>query len=80
MRLMDALEDRGDHVAPVAAVGALRGAQIGEQPGATCCRRAARLVVVDEGDQLVAGDPVRSRRPVPPAVGRLDGRAEVLAG
>ena len=38
-----AVEDRGDDIAPVAAVGALQAAQIGEQAGPLRCRRAASL-------------------------------------
>ena len=41
MRLTDALEDGGDHVAAVAAVGALQAAQVGEQARALACRRGA---------------------------------------
>ena len=53
-----AFEDGGDHIAPVAAVGALQAAQIGEEPGAFLAVRPDGFLVVDEGDQLVAGDAV----------------------
>ena len=59
MRLIDAVENRGDDVAAVAAVGALQAAQVGEQAGALRAIGADGFVVVDEGDQFVAGDAVR---------------------
>ena len=74
-----ASEHGGDDVAPVAAVGALQAAQVGEQPGAFLAVGPDGFFVVDEGDQLVAGDAVLLRRPVAPAVGRLDRRAEAFA-
>ena len=75
-----AFEDRGDDVAPVAAVGALQAAQIGEQAGAFRAVGADGFFVVDEGDQFVAGDAVWLRSPVAPAVRRFEGRAKALAG
>ena len=75
--VVDALEDGGDHVAPVAAVRALQsgaGRRTGPGPRAV---GPDRFVVVDERDQLVAGDAVLLRRPIAPAVRRLDGGAEV---
>ena len=73
MRLLDAAEDRGDHLAARSApFAALEAAQVGEQAGTARAVRAHGLVLVDEGDQLGAGDAVRRRGPVAPAVGRLD--------
>jgi hypothetical protein len=74
----DAGEDAGDHVAAVVAVGALQAAEVGEQPRAIAAVGPGRFLVVDERGQLLAGDGVVPGRPIPPAVGRLDGGAELL--
>ena len=58
-----ALEDGSDHVAPVAAVGALQAAQIGEQAGSFSAVGADSFFVVHEGDQLVAGYSLRLQQP-----------------
>ncbi len=76
---IDALEDGGDHLAAVVAVGAGEAPQVGKQAGTAPAVRADSLVAVDKGQQLVAGDALRVGGPVAPAVGRLDGRAERLA-
>ena len=73
-----ALENLGDHIAAV-AVRALERAQIGKQPRAPLPVRAHGLLLVDERDQLRPGDAIRLRRPVAPAIRRLDGGAELLA-
>jgi hypothetical protein len=57
----------------------LQGPQAGEQPGALAAVGPDRLVVVDEFDQFVAGDAVLLGGPIPPAIGRSDGRAVALA-
>ena len=54
-------------------------AQIGEQARPALPVGRACLVLVDEGEQLVAGDAVVVGGPVAPAVGRLDRRPELLA-
>ena len=54
-------------------------AEIGEQAWAALAVRPPRLVLVDKGKKLVAGDTLRIGRPIPPAVGRLDRRAKFLA-
>ena len=74
-----AFEDRGDHVAPVAAVGALQAAQIGEEAGAFGAVGPDGFFVVHEGDQFVAGDAVGFRGPVAPAVGRFERGTKALA-
>ena len=80
MRFCDAVEDGGDHVAAVVAVGTGEPAQVGEEAGTALAVGPGALLLVDEGEQFVAGDAVRAGGPVAPAVGRLDGRAELLAG
>ena len=74
--VVDAAEDGGDHVAAVVAVGAGELAQVGEEARTTGAVGPGALVLIDEGEQLVAGDAVGPRRPVAPAVGRFDGRPE----
>ena len=71
-----ALKHGRDHVAPVAAVGALQAAQVGEQPRAFLAVGPDRFLVVDEANQLVAGDAVGFRRPVAPAIRRFDAPGE----
>ena len=78
--VIDALEHGGDDVAPVVAVGAGERAQIGEQARPSLAVRPGSFVVVDEGEQFVAGDALRVGGPIAPAVGRLDGGLELLAG
>jgi hypothetical protein len=51
-----------------------------EQPCASCAVRSNAVLCRDEGEQLVPGDTVGSRSPIPPAVGRLDGWLEGLPG
>jgi hypothetical protein len=71
--VLHALEDVGDDLA-LAALFALAGQapQVGEQPLAACCRRRAPWLLIDEGQQFVAGDAVLAGGPVAPAVRRLD--------
>ena len=71
--VLDALEDGGDHVPAVVAVRAGQAAQVGEEPGAALAVGAGAFLLVDEGEQLIAGDALRVGGPVAPAVGRLDG-------
>ena len=80
MRLSTPLEHGGDHVPPIVAVGAGQRAQIGEQTRPFLSIGPNGFVLVDEGEQLIAGDALRVGRPVAPAVGRLDGRPEFLPG
>jgi hypothetical protein len=74
-----AFENCGDDVAPVAAVGALKAAQIGEQASAFGPIRTNGFFVIHERDQLVAGYSLRLRGPVAPPVGRIESRTEALA-
>ena len=74
-----AFEDGGDDVAPVAAVGALQAAQIGEQARPFGAVRTDGFFVIHEGDQLVAGDSFRLRRPIAPAIRRFESRTKALA-
>ena len=66
----DAPEHGGDDVAPVAAVGALQAAQVGEEARALGAVGADGFLLVDEGEQFVAGDAVGRWRP-----SRASGRA-----
>lgn len=76
-----ALENGADDVAAVAAVGAGERAQVGEQAGAfPAVGQWGVLLLVEEGDEGVAGDAVGFGRPVTPAVGRLEGGAVAFAG
>ena len=75
----DAVEDGGDHVAATVAVGRLQDLEVGQQTRPTFAIGANRFVVVDEGDQFVAGDAIFVCGPIPPAVRRLDGRFVLLA-
>src|SRR5207244_3856476 len=68
-----ALEDGGDHVAPVTLSRTLERTEVGKQPRTAGAAGTGSVVVVDEGDQVVAGDAVVVCGPVAPAVGRLDG-------
>ena len=56
MRFWTPGKDGGDHVAAVVAVGAGEPAQIGEEPGTTRAVRPGALILVDEGEEFVAGD------------------------
>jgi len=73
-----ALENCGDDVAPVAAVGALQAAQIGKQPGTFCPVGADRFFIVHEGNQFVARNPLRLNRPVAPTIRRFERGAKAL--
>ena len=75
-----AFEHRGDDIAPVAAVGALQAAQIGEQAGTFRIIGSDRFFVIHETNQLVAGDTVSFSRPVAPAVRRFERRAKAFPG
>ena len=75
-----AAKDRGDHVTAVSAIGALQTPEIGEEAGAFLAVGADGFIIVHELDQLVAGDAVWLGGPIPPTIGRLDRRAEALAG
>ena len=78
--VLHALEHGGDDIAPVVAVGAGEGAQVAEQAGALFAVGAGGFLVVDEGEQFVAGDAVGLGGPVAPAVRRFDGGLELLPG
>ena len=78
--VIDAAEHRGDHVAAVVAVGTGKRAQIGEEAGPSLAVGPGGFVLVDEGQEFVAGDALWVGGPVTPAVGRLDGGPELLAG
>ena len=77
--VLHALEHRGDDVAPVVAVGTGHGAQILEEAGPALPVGPHGFIVVDEFDEVVAGDAVGLGGPIAPAVGRLDGGLEFLA-
>ena len=73
--VIDALEHSGDNVAAVVAIGAGQRAQVSEQPRALPPIRAHGFIVIDKGEQLIAGDALRVCRPIPPAI-----RAASIAG
>ena len=54
--VLQALEDGGDHITPVAAIGPLQCAQVSEQAGAFAAVWQDRLLLVDEGNQFIASD------------------------
>src|SRR5437867_9778056 len=66
-----AFENCGDDITPIAAVGALKAAQISEQPGTFCAVGSNSLFVVHEGNHLIAGDALLLSRPVAPAIRRF---------
>src|SRR5208283_2724026 len=74
-----ALENAGDHVAPV-AIDALERTQIGEESNAARTVRAGCLILIDEGYELRAGDPFVLCCPITPAIRRLDAWTESFAG
>ena len=78
--VVHAAEDGGDDVAALVAVARGELAQVGEESRPMRTVAAQRDFVVDEVQQVVAGEAVLHRRPVAPAVGRLDGGAEAGAG
>lgn len=73
-------EHRGDHIAPVAAIGALQAAQIGEKSRPFLSIRPDSFLVIHEADQLITSDTVLFRRPVAPAIGRLQRRPKTFVG
>src|SRR5262245_58416382 len=75
---IDALEDRGDHIAPVVTVRAGQATQVSKQPCRLLSVGPARLILIDETDKFIAGDALGVGGPVAPAVRRIDGRAEPL--
>lgn len=75
-----AAKDRGDDVSAVATVRALQAPEIGEEARTFLAVRSDRFIVIHELDQFVAGDAVGLGGPIPPTIGRLDRRAEALAG
>ena len=78
--VLHAAKHRGDDIAPIVAVGAGERAQVAEQPRALLAVRQRAFLLVDEGQQFVAGDAVGLGGPIAPAVRRLDGRLELLPG
>jgi hypothetical protein len=74
-----ALEHRGHHVPPIAAIGPLQIPQEREESRAGIVGAEQDFLVVDKRDEFVTRDPVRLRRPVPPPVGRLDRGPKPLA-
>ena len=78
--VLDAGKDGGDHVAAVVAVGAGEPAKVGEKPRTARAVGPGALLLVDEGEQFVAGDSLGTGGPVTPAVGWFDGRSESLSG
>ena len=76
-----AAEHGRDNVAPVAAtVAAAQAAQVSEQSRAAPAARQGGFLADDKADQVGARNAVRRGGPIAPAVGRLDGLAECLAG
>ena len=72
------LEHRGDHIAPVIAFRARQPEQVAEQPRALRPIGPRRLFVIDESEQFIASHALRIRRPIPPAIRRLNRRLELL--
>ena len=77
-------KDRGDDIAArvsgASRVGTGEGAQVAEQAGALLPVGQGTFLLVDEGEEFIAGDTVGLGGPVAPAVGRLDGGLEFLRG
>lgn len=69
----ETLKNGRNHVAPLAsAIVTAQAAQIGEQAGATAAVRSFSFVRDQERQEVRACDAVGVRRPVAPAIRRLD--------
>jgi hypothetical protein len=74
---------RGDHVAPIVAIGTGELAQITKEALASLGGTPQgvgqhSLFVVDKGQKFIARDALRICRPIAPAIRRFDGRLELL--
>src|SRR3990172_11252388 len=67
-------KDRCNNISPIASVCALKRAEICKKAGAAFAVRAFCLIVIDKGNQIVAGDAILFCSPVAPAVLRLYNR------
>src|SRR5919108_3181903 len=74
-----ALEDRRNDIATITSLTALQTPQVSEEPRAFRAVRAHGLLVVDKGDEFVAGDTAFPGCPIPPAIWRLNSGAESLS-
>jgi hypothetical protein len=77
--ILHAAKHGGDHIPAIVAVVAGEPAQVAEQPRALRAIGPRRLFVVDESEQFIAGDALRIRRPIPPAVRRFERRLKLLS-
>ena len=78
--VLHAAKHGGDDIAPVVAVGTGQRAQIAEQARALLAVGPGGFLVVDEGEQFVAGDAIGLGRPIAPAIRRFDGGLELFRG
>jgi hypothetical protein len=78
--VLHAAKHGGNHIPAIVAVGTGERAQVTEQPHALLAIRQGAFLLVDERQQFIACDAVGFGSPIAPAVGRLDGRLELLPG
>ena len=71
---------RGNHLTPIITVRTGQGAQVSEQAHAAFAVGSCGFLVVDEGEEFVAGDAVGLCGPIAPAVRSFDGGLELLRG
>ena len=77
--VVHATKDGRDHVAAIVSVRARETPQVREQAGTARSVGPRAFFVIDEGEQLIAGDALRIRGPVAPSIRRLDRRSKPLA-
>jgi len=78
IRVLHALENRGNHIPAIIAIGTGQRAQITKQPIALLAVRQRRFLIIDEGQKFIARDAVRHGSPIPPPIRRFDSRLEFL--
>lgn len=78
--VLHALKHSRNHLAPVITVGTRQRAQVTEQARAFLRTGQRGLLIVNEGEQFVAGNAIGLRRPIAPAVRRFDGGLELFPG
>ena len=78
--VIDALENRGDHVATIIAVRTRQAPKIGEETIALSSVWPDRFVLIDKGKKFVPCDSVRLSCPVPPTIRIFNRWPELAAG
>ena len=65
-------ENGRNHITSVAAVASREAAQVSEKPEAAGAIWQNCLFIIHERNQFITSDSRRIRRPIPPAIGRID--------